>query len=179
MRFRYQTTVLKHPLYRCWTSGRIDDRNSCKQWSQTTVFNFRINTGRAVRIVFSGVYFLLFSWNMSFLIHATYVSHFFKTLQQDLSLMSRSWSRDQDIKTFGLKTETKTKTSNSGLVVMSWKNAKHRLHVLRNSCLMRKGENTRQKLQSWQHAQFVLKLNTAVWDHCLHEFHRYPLVQHR
>jgi hypothetical protein len=47
---------------------------------------------------------------MSFLIHATDVSHFFKTLKHNLSLMSWSWSRDQDIKTFGLKTETKTKT---------------------------------------------------------------------
>ena len=30
MRFHYQTTVLvlKHPLYRCWTSGRIDESSA-------------------------------------------------------------------------------------------------------------------------------------------------------
>ena len=112
MRFHYQTTVLKHPLYRWWTSGRIDETraNSDLRQHYCVQLQDKINTGRAVRIVFSGVYFLLFSSNLSFLIHAPDVLHFFKTLQQDLSLMSWSWSRDQDIKTFGLKTETKTKT---------------------------------------------------------------------
>ena len=70
---------------------------------------------------------------------------------------SWSWSRSWDQRSWCLGLETKTKTSNSGLVVMSWKNAKHRLHVhvLWNSCFMRKWENARRKIQSWLHAQYL------------------------
>ena len=68
---------------------------------------------------------------------------------------SWSWSRSWDQRSWCLGLETKTKTSNSGCVLMSWKNAKHRLHVLRNSCFMSKGENARRKIQSWLHAQYL------------------------
>ena len=68
---------------------------------------------------------------------------------------SWSWSRSWDQRSWCLGLETKTKTSNSGCVLMSWKNAKHRLHVLRDSCFMSKGENARRKIQSWLHAQYL------------------------
>ena len=105
MRFHYQTTVLKHPLYRCWTSGRIDEtraNNNLRQLCSTS----GQNTGHAVKIVFSGVYFLLFSWNMSFLTYATDVSKFFQDIPTQpefdvLVLVSRPrhqdlWSQDRD-----------------------------------------------------------------------------------
>ena len=135
MRFYCQTTVRKHPLYRRWTSGYR--QNSCKQWSQTTVFNFSTNTERAVRMNLSPVNWL---WRDSLFLNNNIPTDSRRgsgawTLQQDLSLMSSSWSRDQDIKTFFLKTETKTKTSKSGLETVSRPRHVSRRHI--TGCFLR------------------------------------------